>query len=290
MPGENNWTVLTLLKKAESFFREKGIPSARLEAEILLAHVLGFDRVKLYTDFSRPVIPEEQDRYRALIMRRARGEPTAYLTGHKEFFSLDFQVTPHVLIPRPETEEMVQAALDRIPDSGDGMRMADVGTGSGCIPVTLLKQRPGLSAVALDLMPEALEVASRNAELHGVTNRVRFLEGHLLEPLGSDRMDLITCNPPYVDPRGEQPVDPDVKAFEPGRALFTPPGDPGFYYRELLDQAAPCLKPEGFLLLELGAGLRQEVESLALERGFSAKEVRSDLAGIERVMVLELIL
>jgi release factor glutamine methyltransferase len=277
------WNVLSLLQKVESFFKEKEIPSPRLEAELLLAHVLGFDRVKLYTDFSRPVETEEQDRYRTLVMRRAEGEPSAYLTGRKEFFSLEFMVTPDVLIPRPETEEVVQAVLDL---EEKVLEMADVGTGTGCIPITLLKRRNDLKAHALDLSSPALEVAKKNAKRHGVARRIRFLQGDLLAPLKEARLDLITCNPPYVDPAGPLSVDRSVEKFEPRHAVFAPEYDAAFFYRKVMDQALPLLNPAGVLIFELGAGMRTGIETLALKRGYAVHEVRPDLAGIDRVMVL----
>lgn len=283
MAGAKTWTVLSLLQRAESFFKEKEIPSPRLEAEILLAHVLSFDRVKLYTDFSRPVDTLEQDGYRTLVMRRAGGEPTAYLTGRKEFFSLDFTVTPDVLIPRPETEEVVQAALD-VKDPV--LEMADVGTGTGCIPITLLTRRKNLKAHALDVSSAAIEVARQNAGRHGVAGRIRFHQGDLLEPLHGTSLDLITCNPPYVDPAGDVPVDRSVEAFEPRQAVFAPKNDPAFFYHKVMDQAASLLRPSGSLIFELGAGMRTGIEALALERGYTVHEVRPDLAGIDRVMVL----
>lgn len=283
------WTILSLLKEAERFLKESEIPSPRLEAEILLAHALSLDRVGLYAHYSRPLEKGELDRFRSLVKRRIRGEPSAYLTEKKEFFSLSFHVSPAVLIPRPETEEVVQMALDHIPDPGEERLAADLGTGSGCIVISLLRMRGGLRAEAVDQSCEALAVAKGNAARLGVEDRVRFLNGNLLQPwLEIDpvpRFDLITCNPPYVDPEGKTPVDPEV-AFEPREAVFTPPGDPFCYYGRILE-AAPCLlKPEGLLIFELGAGMAPEVSKRAREAGWRVIEVRQDLAGWERVMGL----
>lgn len=281
------WTILSLLKEAERFLEESEIPSPRLEAEILLAHSLSLDRVGLYAHYSRPVEKGELDRFRGLVKRRIRGEPSAYLTEKKEFFSLPFLVSPAVLIPRPETEEVVQMALDHIPAHGEGCLAADLCTGSGCIVISLLKMREGLRAEAIDQSSEALDVARGNAERLGVEDRVRFLHGNLVQPLLDidpvPRFDLITCNPPYVDPEGRAPVDPEV-AFEPREAVFTPPGDPLFYYGKILEDAPCLLKPEGLLIFELGAGMAREVSGRAQEAGWRVIEVRRDLAGWERVM------
>jgi release factor glutamine methyltransferase len=285
-----NWTLLSLLRKAEGYLRENRVPSPRLEAEILLAHALSFDRVKLYTNFSRPMAGEEIDRFRALVQRRVKGEPTAYLTGRKEFFSLPFLVSPGVLIPRPETEEVVQAALDRIPGDGADEEILDLCTGSGCIAVTLLKLRPALRAVAIDRSPRAVELAKENARLNGVDGRLALHCGDLLEPLAEAAprapAQLITCNPPYIDPEGSCPADADVAAFEPKEALFTPPGEPLHFYEKVLAGAAPFLAPEGVLVFELGMGMRDPVASLAAGLGWRFAGVRRDLAGIERVLLL----
>ena len=284
------WTLLSLLKEAENYLKENRIPSPRLESEVLLAHTLSFDRIKLYTHFSRPVETHELDRFRELIKRRVKGEPTAYITNRKEFFSLPFTVTSDVLIPRPESEEVVQAALDHIPGDGAGLDVLDLCTGSGCIIVALLKLRPALRAVAVDRSSKALAVAQGNAEQNGVADRVRFSCGDLLHPLKKASpgisFHLITCNPPYVDPDGPHPVDRSVVSFEPGDAVFTPTGDALHYYRTILEEGKPVLKDSGTLIFEMGAGMRRPLESLALDLGWRIRGVRKDLAGIERVMLL----
>ncbi|MFH1999099.1 MAG: peptide chain release factor N(5)-glutamine methyltransferase [Planctomycetota bacterium] len=286
------WTLLALLNKAEQFFKDKGIPSPRLEAELLLAHSLAYDRIRLYTDYLRPVEGEELDRFRDLTLRRSKGEPSAYLTGKKEFFSLPFFVNRHVLIPRPETEELVQLVLDHSSTENNGFRIADIGTGSGCIPITLLKLRPSLRAVAVDISLQALTVAESNAREHGVHDRIRFYNGNLLHPLDEfidkgERFRFITCNPPYIDPGGPWPVDREVADFEPKEALFTPSGDPTYFYSAVLTNALPLMEPEGLLIFELGAGLREPVVAKAERRGWSLSEIRSDLSGIERVVAFK---
>jgi release factor glutamine methyltransferase len=284
------WTVLSLLKEAERFLSEKQVPSPRLEVEILLAYTLSLDRVGLYTHHSRPVEKAVLDRFRSLVLRRIKGEPSAYLTGKKEFFSLPFHVSPAVLIPRPETEETVQVALDHLPGEGAGRRVAEGGTGSGCIIITLLKLKKKLQAIASDISMEALVVAKRNAALHGVQDRLRFFCGNLFSPLKGScpggPYHLILCNPPYVDPVGQIPYAPEVAEYEPGQAVFTPPGDPLFYYRQWFESVGPLLGDEGLLIMEIGAGQKDPVVSLAGRLGWSLKEIRKDVAGIDRVISL----
>jgi len=278
------WTILALLKEAERFMAEKGVPSARLESEVLLAHALSFDRVQLYANYQQPVNPRELDDFRSLTLRRIRGEPSAYLTGTREFFSLAFEVSPAVLIPRPETEETVQMALDGIIGTGEGLRMADVGTGSGCIAITLLKLKKKLQTTATDISEEALKMAASNARRHGVEDRIRFLQGDLLAPIQDQTFHLITCNPPYVDPQGPVPYAREVAEHEPQSAVFTPPGEPLHHYRKVLEAGRPLLEPEGSLIMEIGAGMGKSLTALAENLGWRLAEGRRDLAGIERAL------
>jgi release factor glutamine methyltransferase len=288
------WTVRGLLKEAGAFLQRKAVPSHRLEAELLLAHALGVDRVGLYASFTKPLTADEVDAFREFVQRRIRGEPTAYITGTKEFFSLDFHVTPAVLIPRPETEELVQSALDAIERMHSGaavgseIHAADIGTGSGCIPVALAACCSDLRLVATDIAHESLEVAAGNAERHGVSDRIAFVQGSLVEPLlelrPRRRFHLITCNPPYVDPAGPLEVDPSVRGFEPDTALFTPSGDPLHFYRGVLEKAPDALEPGGEILFEVAMGMAGEVAGLGNDLGFEVVCRRKDLSGTERVV------
>lgn len=289
------WTVGNLLAEAGPFLTRKGVPSARLEAELLLAHTLGGDRVALYAAFTQPLSTAEVDAFREACKRRIRGEPTAYITGEKEFFSLAFHVSPAVLVPRPETEELVQAALDALGDfieSADSAEseksVADVGTGSGCIAVTLAVLNNRVRVLASDLSPESLAVAGRNAERHDVADRVEFVQGNFVEPLEAarppDGFHLIVSNPPYIDPAGSLPVDPGVKEFEPVGALFTPEGDPLYAYREIFQAAGGLLHREGRILVEIAAGMAGEVEDLGSRFRLQPLLRRRDLAGIDRVV------
>lgn len=285
------WTVETLLREAGPYMKRNGVDSARLEAELLLACTLSIDRVGLFLRFDQPLRSEEVDAFRALVMRRIKGEPTAYIRGVREFFSLDFEVSPAVLIPRPETEELVQAALDRIADGA--FWCADIGTGSGCVAVTLAALKKNLSLVATDLSTDALGLAERNALRHGVADRIAFLAGHLTEPLSTylaesglpkSGFDLITCNPPYIDPEGTLSVDDSVRRFEPQSALFTPAGDPLYYYREILERADTILQPKGEILFEVAMGMAEKIADLGRSLGFGLSCSRKDLAGHWRVV------
>jgi release factor glutamine methyltransferase len=295
------WTVRNLLAEAGPFLARKGVPSARLEAELLLAHTLERDRVALYAAFTQPLSTVEVDAFREACKRRIRGEPTAYITGEKEFFSLAFHVSPDVLVPRPETEELVQAALDFLAESvaeeesataseneAHLAAVADVGTGSGCIAVTLAVLNKGVRVLASDLSPEALAVAGRNAQRHEVADRIELVQGNFAEPLQAARppegFHLIVSNPPYIDPAGPLPVDPGVKEFEPAKALFTPEGDPLLAYREIFQRAGALLHREGRVLVEVAAGMAGSVEDLGSRCGLQPLPRRKDLAGIERVV------
>lgn len=286
------WTVLSLLKKAEQYFKEKRIHSPRLEAEILLSHTLSMDRVSLYAHYKKPVNPHEVDRFRGLVKDRVNGTPTAYLIGTKEFFSLPFFVSKQVLIPRPETEDVVQSALDHLPKDGQGLRVADIGTGSGCIIITLLKLKPKLSGVGVDISSLALNTARENAEFHGVESRLKLLEGDLCEPLLAQKEGgayrVITCNPPYVDPEGPVPYDAEVKDSEPNTAVFSPPGDPFYCYKRVLEQAGKLLDPQGLLIFEMGMGMSEKLCKMAEAEGFRVAAVKKDLAWIDRVICLSL--
>ena len=267
-------TTREILQKTASWLAGKGFESARLEAELLLAHLLSTDRVGLYVDPDRPLTGEEIDAYRDLIRRRAGGEPVAYLTGQREFFGLQFEVTPAVLVPRPETEMLVDRARQL-----NARRLLDLCTGSGCVAVTCAVRLPETEVVATDLSAAALEVARRNAATHGVENRVRFLEGDLFEALGSDdRFDLITANPPYV-PQGQAAA---VALHEPQEALFA--GADGMaILRRLIGGAPARLEPGGTLLVEIGedqeVAVRAETEPL-----FASVEIHRDLAGHPRIL------
>jgi release factor glutamine methyltransferase len=250
----------------------------RRDAEVLLAHLLGCDHAALLTHPERLLSPAESDRLEGLLKRRLACEPMQYITGSQEFFGLLFEVTPDVLIPRPETEHLVEAALEHIGPEGKA-RIVDVGTGSGAIAVALAHARPRAQVTAVDLSPAALEVARRNAQRHGVLERVVFLQSDLLSAIDCADFDLVVSNPPYIA-EGEV-LEPQVFNYEPRSAIYAGPTGLEVYER-LIPQAHTVLKPEGWLLLEIGFGQQPAVEALLC--GWRSVGVIHDLQGIPRVL------
>ena len=235
----------------------------------------------LYTGFDRPLADAELDAYRVLVKRRAAREPVAYLLGEREFRSRSFRVTPAVLIPRPETEDVVDAALETIADRTEPL-VADLGTGSGCIAVSIAVERPDARVHALDVSAPALAVARENASRHGVTERVTFVEGDFAHPLGSPgSFDLVVSNPPYVAQDEMADLAPEVRDHEPARAL-TPGPDAFSAYRAVIAAASRLLRPGGALVLELPNDRTAELRALAPE----GAEVRTDLAGHDRILIV----
>jgi release factor glutamine methyltransferase len=298
--------VRTALKTGIAKLREAGVPSFTLSAELLLLHAATRVRTWLYSQPEENLPQEITDRFFALIARRAAGEPTQYLTGKQEFWGLEFEVTPAVLIPRPETEHVIEVALDRLalrelragrPQKtiGEGLQIADVGTGSGCIAVALAKELPGATIYATDISSAALEVAVRNVIKHNFLERISVIESNLLdvftfaipqpghEPL---RLDLVVSNPPYVGRREAPTLAREVRDHEPEIALFG--GDEGYeLYGGLIAQAASNLKPGGLLVLELGHDSLPAVQPLLDAGNWTGVGVTNDLAGIPRVIAAE---
>lgn len=270
------WTTLELLRWTTGYFEEHCIPSARLDAEVLLAHVLGIQRIELYVQFEKPVAESERAQFRELIRQRA-GEriPVAYLTGSKEFWSQPFRVTPDVLIPRPDTELLVRCALDRKP-----RRVVEVGVGSGCITGALALELSQAEFVAVDVSPAALELARENFERLGVADRIELQASDLLSEVAGD-FDLVISNPPYVPSAELAGLELEL-AHEPGSALDG--GADGLdVIRRLVPQAAALLG-DGWLSLEVGAGQAPRVTTLLNDQGAKEVEVARDLSGIERVV------
>lgn len=249
-----------------------------LEAEVLLAHVTGLTRTAILAHPERPLSPEEQARYEDLLARRAAGIPLPYLTGRVEFFGLDFVITPDVLIPRPETETLVERAL-----AWDPQTVVDVGTGSGCVAVALAVQLPRARIYATDLSRAALWVAAENARRHGVADRIHFLQADLASPLKGP-VDMLVSNPPYVAQEEWALLPESVREHEPRLALDGGPGGLRVV-RRLLADAVRLLRPEGILLVEIGAGQGPEAAALA-HAVFPRARVRihPDLAGRDRVL------
>ena len=292
--------VRTALKEGMALLRAANIPSLTLAAELLLMHTLGRDRTWLYTHPEAELETSLAREYFALIARRAAGEPTQYLTGKQEFWGLEFEVNPDVLIPRPETEHVIEVALERLGARGikidmrtgepsPALRIADVGTGSGCLAVILAHELPHVEIFATDISAPALGVARRNAARHGVSSRVHFLEGDLLKPLSAPpgSFDLIVSNPPYVAQDDAATLAREVRDHEPHTALFG--GRSGIeMYERLVQQAGELLRSGGVLVLELGYDSAQPVRAiLVAQRHWVNISVTNDLAGIPRVLSAE---
>lgn len=274
-------TAGEMLALAREFLARKSLPEARLDAELLVAHALGLDRLHLFLGLDRPVSAREVEGARELLVRRAKREPTAHLTGRREFYGRPFAVTRDVLVPRPESELLVDRAR-ALAGERSGLRAADVGTGSGCLAITLALELVDARVCAVDISAAALAVARANAERLGAT--VDFREGDgppALRELAP--FDLLLSNPPYVRPEERDALAPEVREHEPALALFLPAGRPDHWLERLLDEALPMLAPGGTLLVELGAGQAARALELARARGRSARTER-DLAGIERVL------
>jgi release factor glutamine methyltransferase len=281
---EQSWTIGGLLDWTARFLGKKGSEFPRLDTEVLLAHALGCKRIELYTRYDEPAGDDARERFRDLVRRRVEGCPVAYLVGRKEFFALPFEVTPAVLIPRPESEFVVMECL-RLAKGLAEPTVLDVGTGSGNLAVAVASRHPGARVTAVDLSPEALAVAARNAERNGVAARVRFLEGDLFAPLGpGDQFDFVLSNPPYIarEDMGNLPVG--VRAYEPHLALN---GGPGGYvvFDRLLAGAAERLRPGGYLIVEIGAPQEGPARQRLQDRpGFELAETIHDYSGHPRVL------
>jgi len=273
-------TIVEVLKLSADYLQKHGSDSSRLDAELLLAHALQLRRLDLYLKFDHPLNESELTAYRGLVARRAKGEPVAYLVGHKEFMGLDFEVTPDVLVPNPDTEVLVQRAVELARDSQVPLRVADVGTGSGCIAVSIAHYAPATEVWASDVSREALEVTARNVSRHRVAERVHLECGDLLEPLPG-QFDLICANLPYIDVAADHNLAAEVVA-QPARALYAEQGGVELVNR-LLEEAPARLKPGGRILAEVDPSiLAAAVE--AASRGFAGNRLHRDAGGHERVL------
>ena len=309
--------IRAALKEGMAQLRAAQIPSYTLAAELLLMHALERDRAWMYGHPEESLDPAAAEKFRALIARRAAGEPVQYLTGKQEFWGLEFEVTPAVLIPRPETEHVVEVALARLGERGikihmdtgaprETLRVADVGTGSGCLAVALAWELPHAEVVATDISEPALEIARRNAARHGVAERVHFLQHDLLtglaqtDPSGGvarhamaastqnrPLFDLIVSNPPYIARNEAEQLQREVRDHEPHAALFGGPTGTEMYQR-LIDQARDQLRDHGILVLELGHDSAERVRGIFdAQPAWTKVAITMDLAGIPRVLAAE---
>ncbi|HJM57003.1 MAG TPA: peptide chain release factor N(5)-glutamine methyltransferase [Planctomycetota bacterium] len=282
--AERPRNVGEMLERARAFLERKGVEEARLDADLLVAHALEVDRLHLLLRLEEPVAEEELVRARSLLQRRAATEPVAYITGAREFYGRSFGVCSGVLIPRPETELIVDLARDHLADREQAPRILDIGTGSGCLAITLALEVSSATVHAVDVSGEALEVARANAT--SLDAEVTWLEQDGLQAAGDGApWDLIVCNPPYVNPAERESLAPEVRDHEPAGALFAPEDDVHYWVRSLAQGARGWLRSGGLMLVELG----HEQGPAALELGRQADpeaRVEQDLAGIPRVLVL----
>jgi len=287
--GPARWTTRALLAWMRDAFTRAGLDAPRLCSEMLLAHVIGCERLRLYMEADRPASPEERDRLRDLVARALRHEPVQYLVGEAWFYSLPLAVDRRVLIPRPSSETLVELVLRhaRAEPGFDRALVADVGVGSGCLAVAILKNLPQARAIGVDLSADALEVARANAERHGVADRLDLLEGDLLEPLADQagRVHYLVANPPYIPDREWAEVEPNVKDHEPEGALRG--GADGLsHVRPILEGAAALLRPRGLLAVEIAASTKAEALAIAREQPeLLGPRVEDDSDGLPRVLV-----
>lgn len=280
-------TIAEVLKQASTQLRDASVPNDLLDAQTLLAHALGQDRTYLVINFNQQLSDELLSQYQALIKRRAAGEPLQYIVGKQAFFGLDFEVTPDVLIPRPETELIVEETLRLVADLIQPV-IIDVGTGSGCIAVTLARELEDARVIAVDISPAALAVARRNAVRNGVEDRIEFLESDLLRGVNpSSKADFILSNPPYVAAAELPALQREVRDWEPHVAL-TDFADGLRFYRRLLAEAPSYLKPGGYLIFEMGYQQAETIKASVDRSVWCDPRALQDLQGIERTLVLTL--
>jgi release factor glutamine methyltransferase len=280
------WTTLKILRWTQGYFEDKGVDSPRVDAEVLLAYVLEMPRIELYAAFDRPMDPDELAEYRALIKRRLGGEPVAYLTGSRGFWSIDLKTDERALIPRPETEHVVEAALDFLEADDVDASVIDVGTGTGAIALALADERPNIHVVATEIDPAAAALARDNVDALGFGDRVRVVEGDLFEGVPDDALpaDLIVSNPPYIAEAERDDVMREVHESEPHKALYA--GEDGLdVIRRLVPEAGERLHADGQLIVEIGYRQGEAVRSLFEEAGFQKVSVRKDYADHDRVVV-----
>lgn len=280
--GTESWTVRRMAKWMADDFTGRGIESARLDAELLVAHALGCKRIDLYLDLDRPMSRDELSRVRALVQRRRAHEPVAYLIGQREFWGLRIEVSSAVLVPRPETELLVERGLLALPEVGG--RALDLCTGSGAVALALATERAEARVDATDASPEALAVARGNVAQHGLAERIALHEGDLFDALPEPRRyDLITANPPYVTQGEWGDLPPDVRDHEPQLALVAGPEGTEVLTR-IVDAARDWLTETGVLLLEVGETQAPDVETRCRDAGFASVASHEDLRGVARVV------
>ena len=287
--ARERWTVLRVLGWTRGYLRDKGIASSRLESELLLSHILGCDRVGLYLRYDMVLSSGELAAFRRVLERRTRGEPLQYITGYQEFWSIRFKVNPHVLIPRPETETLVEETLRLIEAEGwREPRIAEVGTGCGAMAISIVRSMPSARVVATDKSWDALCLARENAMIQSVAPSISFVCGDLLSfvrPGADGAFDLVISNPPYVRRGDIEGLQPEIRDFEPREAIDG--GDDGLdFHRDLLQGISSCLRKGGWLVLEIGADQGPTACNLAEQvGGFIKSQIIRDYSGKDRVLI-----
>ena len=284
---EDTLSIAEAAREAAEALRLSGVPEARREAASLISHAISRDHTFLLTHPEQTLAPSDVSRLRRIVERRAAGEPLQYITGRQEFYGLEFEVTPDVLIPRPETELLVETALGLLSKQDAPPLLCDVGTGTGCISIAILHERAGARALGLDISPAALRVAARNAARHGVGSRLKLIASDCFAALdfAQPRFTLIVSNPPYVAEDALAGLQREVRDYEP-RVALTPGGDGLLMIRRLLEGAPPLLLPGGHLLLEIGFDQHEAVTRLIDARRWTLLDIHRDLQGIPRIVAL----
>jgi release factor glutamine methyltransferase len=283
------WTIQKLLNWVAEYLSDKGIESPRLSAELLLSHVLDLKRIELYTQFNRPVSKEQLDILHDLVKRAGQDEPISYLTGKTEFYSLELTVTRDCLIPRPETELLVERAIEFLRTRSGNQRVCDLCTGCGCIAVAIAKNLPAARIIATDISDAALNIAAANVEKHQLQDRVELLQGDLFDPivpqLDANKLDLIVCNPPYISATEYPTLDKNVQDYEPKSALLA--GVDGLdVYRRIVEKADEFLKDDAALILEIGYAQGGAVKELLDQADiFAEVKIEKDFHNNDRVAI-----
>jgi len=286
------WTIQKLLNWVTEYLGTKGIDSPRLSAELLLSHILAKKRIELYTQFDRTVTEDQLSRLHNLVKRAGQHEPVAYLVGKTEFYSLELNVTPDCMIPRPETELLVERAIELLRTSSGTQLVCDLCTGSSCIAIAIAKNCPAARIIASDISDDALKVAAQNVQKHQLDERVELLCGDLFEPvtarLPGDRFDLIVCNPPYVSAAEYEALDRTVKDYEPRLALWA--GADGLdICRRVIEEAGGFLKPGGALMLEIGCPQGRAIKELLEQAGtFAEIKIERDFQNHDRIAIAKM--
>ena len=283
MEKKDVWTINSLLNWTVNYFKSKNIQSARLDAEVLLSHVLRQERIYLYVHFDEPMEQNELSKFREYVKKRAQHVPIAYIIGEREFMGLPFKVTKDTLIPRPDTEILVENVLNNV-DKDKEIEIVDIGTGSGAIILSLLVNLPNAQGKTVDISSKAIEVAKENAVNLQVNDRCEFFVGDLFAPLNGNKFDLIVSNPPYIPQKDIATLEDDVKEYEPVSAL-TDGGDGLSYYRRLLSEGKAYIKENGFIALEIGIYQSNDVKQIAMDNGWKNIKIIKDYAGIDRVVL-----